>query len=209
MRTPSGRASDRVLMLMAVVGLLVGGALLALGLTGMSRAGELQVSSLSGDPVAVGADGMSLWSTDAEAYRTAVCTADEQLLLRPVGPYSIRAGGITYHEVARTPAALATGSYAVSCEPAQSLYAGPSAEETSSTGLDGSLGVLLGGALLGLGLLTALVALVARRRRRAAESWRVAPRRLDPGMPGRPYPGAEVETTAQVGPGSPEPDDWR
>lgn len=210
MLTRLGGAPTRTLMLVAALLAVLGGVLLGLGLAGPPPIPVDAVRPVAaGTPVEVGDDGFSLWSTDADAWQTAVCTADGTPLLRPVSAWSITVAGTTYHEVARSPRALLAGSYPVECTPAQTLYAGPHADRTAPSPLRGPVGVLAGSVLLALALLTGVVALVAHRRRRRLESWRVPAHRLDPSLRERDGeadpPGSADETREDEVRGETEP----
>ncbi|AXH95680.1 hypothetical protein [Ornithinimicrobium avium] len=181
MPTGYGTTRGRLLAAIAALMVLAGAALLWLGLRGLTEAPDVQLGAATHrTTVDAGAGGFSLWSPDASAFATAVCTADDRTLLRPVSGYGVEVDGATYHELARSPQGL-TGEVVVSCEPAQEFRVGPPAQAASSTGLRGTAGVLAGTTLLVLGLALEGWVLVAGARRRRMESFRVPARRLDPG----------------------------
>ena len=183
MLTRSGGPPTRGLLLVTALLAVVGAALLGLGLTGPPPTPTDALTQVQeGGAVEVGDDGFSLWSTDPRAFETAVCTADATPLLRPVEGYSITVAGTAYHEVARSPRALLSGTYPVTCTPEQELYAGPHAERTAPSVLRGPVGVMAGVALLAVALVTGLVALLLHRRQKKLEAFRVPAHRLDPGL---------------------------
>lgn len=185
MSTGYRKGRGRVTAVVAALATVVGAVLLWLALSGLAQGQEISLGAPAQEAtVEAGADGFSLWSADPAAYASAVCTAGESTLLRPVDSYGVQVGGTTYHELARSPEGL-SGEVTVSCEPAQEFRVGPHAQATSSAGLRGTTGVLAGAALVALGLVLAAWTVVAGVRRRRLESFRVPARRLDPGLPPR------------------------
>lgn len=183
MLTRSGGAPTRALLLLTALLAVAGSVLLGLGLAGPQEISRGALAQLSADvPVEVGAEGVSVWSLQADAFGTAMCTAESTPLLRPVEAYSIMVAGTEYHEVARSPRALVAGPYAITCTPEQALLVGPHAERTASSAVRGPVGVLAGAATLALALLLGVVALLAHRRQRRLEAWRVPAHRLDPSL---------------------------
>lgn len=182
MATGYGKRRGRLPALLAVLSAVVGAALLWLGLSGWAQGPHLTLGEgVQQASVQVGPQGLSLWSTDADAYASTVCEADGRTLLRPVTGYGVEVGGVTYHELARSPRGL-SGQVSLSCRPAQDFHVGTHAAGTAVSGVRGTSGVLAGAALLGLGLVLGAGTLLAGMRRRRRESFRVPARRLDPGL---------------------------
>lgn len=174
MSAPSG-TSPRVLLPLAALLLLAGVALLALGAAGTAgRATGDLVGFRPGQQITVPEEGMSVWSRSAQTREATVCTADGVPLLQPAQDVPTEVAGQRFHEVARTPEGR-TGTFSVECGTTDAVYAGPYGPATVAPGLMGAPGLVVGAILTTLGLLTLVLALLARRRQRPAAEHAPAP----------------------------------
>jgi hypothetical protein len=223
-RRPRSGIATALAVLAGLLGAL-GVLLLVVGFVGLAQVATPNMQGFNpGQSIDVGDSGMSVYARSDAVRLQAVCTAQgppgEVVLERPVTAYAVDVAGSAFYEVARSPQDMPAGTYQVTCQGTQdAVYAGPSAPDTTATGLFGPLGLLLGAALLALSLLAALVAFLARggrpdpARPGAAPSWAdrepyAAPPPVGPpyGAPppaGRPYAAPPGE-----GQGHPPDDPW-
>lgn len=166
----------RLLWPLAALLSLAGVVLLALGAVGTAgRASADLVGVNNGDQVSVGTQGLSVWSRTPQTREEATCTLGNTVLLRPVEDFSTTVAGTPFYEVARTPDDQGAGTFALSCSTDEAVYAGPFGPATVATGIMGGTGLTLGLVLLPLGLVLAILAWSAGRRRA-----RSAPQGPDP-----------------------------
>ncbi|ANS78291.1 hypothetical protein SGUI_0895 [Serinicoccus hydrothermalis] len=165
MTSPQRPPGTRVLWPLAALLTLAGLVLLTLSLTGPGdRSGADMVGARPGDLVSVGEEGMSVWSRSPDTRADTVCTLDDQALDRPTEDFTTRVAGEEFHEVARTGGSHPTGDQPLVCDTEDTVYAGPFGPATAPTGLRGGTGLTLGLLLLPLGLVCAVLAVLARRR---------------------------------------------
>ncbi len=158
-----------LLWLLAAPSALLGLLLLALGLIGVLGVATPNMQGFNpGQSVVISDGGMSVYAR-SDARAEAVCTGDgpdEQVTFeRPVQEYAVDVSGTDFYEIARSPQDLSAGTYAMTCNGvSDAVYAGPWAPDTTSGGLLGPLGIVLGLLLLSLALALAVAAIVLRRR---------------------------------------------
>lgn len=204
MSTSPSRDPRPLLWVLAALGAVVGAALLVLGLTAQAaRPAPALVGFTPGQQVEVGEEGLSVWSRSAGTLADTVCTADGATLLRPVAEYAVTVAGSRFYEVARSPEGFPAGPTVLSCSTPDPVYAGPHAERTVATGLAGGTGVVLGTLLLAVGVVLAVLAVLAGRRRMPEGHGSIPLSRLMPETRGSvaAYPGsASWERTPPRGP---------
>lgn len=169
-QSPKSRSRVPLLLgLLAALSALLGLLLLSLGLAGVLSVATPNMQGFNpGQSVAISDAGMSVYSR-SDARSGAVCTADtdsgQVVFERPVQEYAVDVAGTDFYELARSPADLGSGTYAVTCEgTSEAVYAGPAAPDTSASGVMGPAGIVSGLFLLVLAVLLAVAALLLGRR---------------------------------------------
>jgi hypothetical protein len=168
---------------------LLGLLLLTLGVIGLANVATPNMQGFNpGQSIDIRDSGMSVYARSDAVREQTVCTADgpsgQVVFERPVSSYSVDVAGSDFFEIARSPQDMPAGTYQVTCQGTEdAVYAGPYAPDTTASGLFGPLGLVLGLALLGLALLLALTAFLARGRRPRTTS----PSAYGPGQEQYPY----------------------
>ena len=162
--------NKKVMLAVSAVLAAIGLLLLVVGLVSGPSA---KVSSFSnGAVVSSTNDGFSIYSTDNATRASEVCTAvsagKTTTLGRPDADFSVKAGGGTYWEVARSTDAMTKGAYTVNCTAGNSLSAGTRADK-----MGGSFqvpGIVIGLILLIAGLIGIVLALVLGKKTPTTQS---------------------------------------
>lgn len=168
---PRSTAAKALGIVAAALG-LVGLVLLVVGAVGAASTTTPNLQGFNpGQPVRVGDSGMSVYARSDAVREQAVCVGRagerEVVFERPVSSYAVAVSGSDFYEVARSPQDIEPASYALTCEGIdEAVYAGPWAPDTSSGGIAGTTGIVIGAVLLALALLLALAAAVLGRRAR-------------------------------------------
>lgn len=201
-----------LLGLLAALSALLGLLLLVLGLIGVLGKATPNMQGFNpGQSVVISDGGMSVYARSDSRAQT-VCTGDgpdgQVVFERPVQEYAVDVTGTDFYEIARSPQDLAGGSYAMTCNgTSDSVYAGPWAPDTTTGGLLGPAGIVLGLLLLALALALAVAALLLRRRNKPSPAGHPHQGGGPQGWQGSGGYSSPYATASQPGPayGSPPP----
>lgn len=158
--------------LLAALSALFGLLLLTLGLIGVLGVATPNMQGFNaGQSVVISDGGMSVYSRSDTRAGT-VCVGEGEgsggqvVFERPVEQYAVDVTGTEFYEIARSPEDLASGTYTVTCNgTTESVYAGPWAPDTTSSGVLGPGGLVAGALLLALAVALLVLAVVLRGRR--------------------------------------------